>query len=153
MLCDMCGSEGQMYKAIVEGAELTICQKCSKFGRVVHAVKKVEPKKIIPRVIKNVNPEKETMQLIVSDYAEKIKRKRESLGLKQEEFAKKINEKESLVQNIESGHYEPNIELTKKIERFLKIKLIEDYEESSEEQSKVKNDSFTLGDFINVKKK
>ncbi len=149
----MCGSEGKMYKAIVEGAELTVCQNCSKFGRVISVIKQKEPEKITPKAGKSKEPEKEIMQIIVKDYAEKIKKKRENLGLKQKDFAKKINEKESLIQNIESGRYEPSIEIAKKFERFLKIKLIEDYEDTPEPQAKSKTDSFTIGDFIKVKKK
>jgi len=64
-----------------------------------------------------------------------------------------MNEKESLIQKIESGHYEPSILLAKKIGRFLKIKLLEEHEEKHEKQSKSKTDSLTIGDFIKVKGK
>lgn len=152
----MCGSEGKLYKAIIENAELSICQECSKFGRVIGVIKQEVPRKIKSKtgtIHENKEPQTETMQIIVNDYAEKIKKKRENLGLKQKDFAKKINEKESLIQNIESGRYEPSIEIAKKFERFLKIKLIEDYEDTPEPQAKSKTDSFTIGDFIKVKKK
>ena len=150
MLCDMCGSGGKLYEAIVEGAQLNVCDNCKKFGKVLGAVKqKVEEKISRSGKIKESQPE--TIEIIVSDYAEKIRKKRESLGLRQEDFAKKINEKESLIQKIESGHFEPSIELAKKIGRFLGIRLIEDYEEKLEELKKSKTDSFTIGDFINIK--
>ena len=155
MICDMCGSEGKLYKAIIEGAQLNVCQECSKFGKVIGVIKQEAPRKIkskIGTIDENKEPQTETMQIIVSDYAEKIKKKRETLGLKQEEFAKKINEKESLVHNVESGRYEPSIELAKKIERFLKIKLIEDYEEKHETLKGTKTDSFILGNFIKTRK-
>jgi len=73
------------------------------------------------------------------------------LRLKQEEFAKKLNEKESLIQKIESGHFEPSIGLAKKIGRFLKIKLVEEYEEVHEKQVRSKTGSFTIGDIIKIK--
>ena len=152
----MCGSSGKLYKAIVEGAELTVCHDCSKFGRVTGVIKQEVSRKSKPKIdatYENKEPQKEIMQIIVGNYAEKIKRKRESLGLKQEEFAKKINEKESLIQKIESGHFEPSIELAKKIEKFLRIKLIEEHEEKHEKQTKSKTDSFTIGDLIKIKKK
>ena len=153
MKCDMCGSEGKLYKAIIENAELSVCQECSKFGKVIGVIKQEIPKErkkvSIP---KNEEPQTETMQMIVNDYAEKIKKKRESLGLKQEEFAKKIKEKESLIQKIETGHFEPPIELAKKIERFLKIRLVEEYEEKHETLKGTKTDSFTLGNFIKRRK-
>ena len=156
MICDMCGSGGQLYKAIIEGAQLNVCHECSKFGKVINIIKQEVPNKIKPKadgVYGDDEPQKEIMQVIVGDYAAKIKKKREILGLKQEEFAKKINEKESLVQKIESGHFEPSIGLAKKIEDFLKIRLIEDYEERHEKQASSKTDSFTIGDFIKAKGK
>ena len=149
MKCDMCGSIGKLYKTIVEDAQLNICHECSKLGKVIGVIKQDNIKIEVPR---NEYSQPETMQIIVNDYAEKIKRKRESLGLKQEDFAKKINEKESLIQKIESGHFEPSIVLAKKIGNFLKIKLIEDYQEEQEKQTKTKTGSFTIGDFIKIKK-
>ena len=145
----MCGSIGKLYKTIVEDAQLNICHECSKLGKVIGVIKQDNIKIEVPR---NEYSQPETMQIIVNDYAEKIKRKRESLGLKQEDFAKKINEKESLIQKIESGHFEPSIVLAKKIGNFLKIKLIEDYQEEQEKQTKTKTGSFTIGDFIKIKK-
>ncbi len=63
----------------------------------------------------------------------------------------KINEKESLIHQIETGRFEPNIALTRKLEKFLKIKLIEEHEEIHKGKTKIKTDKFTIGDFIKVK--
>ena len=151
MKCDMCGSEGKLYKAIIESAHLNVCHECSKFGKVIGVVKQEDINKATAN--ETTEPQKEIMDLVVEDYAEKIKKKREQLGLKQEELAKKINEKESLIQNIESGHYKPPIGLAKKIQGFLKIKLIEEHEELHERQKATKTDTFTIGDLIKIKKK
>ena len=153
MICDMCGSPGKLYKAVIEGAELIVCHECSKFGKVISIVKEEEAGGIKAAATGKQEPETEKIDIIVSDYAEKIRKKRESLGLKQEEFAKKINEKESLIQKIESGHFEPSIGLAKKIGSFLKIKLIEEHEEVYEHQKAAKLDTFTIGDFIKIKEK
>lgn len=149
----MCGSEGKLYKAIIESAQLNVCHECSKFGKVIGVINQEEIDKVTAKENENVEPQKEIMDIIVEDCAEKIKKKREQLGLKQEELAKKINEKESLIQNIESGHYEPSIGLAKKIQGFLKIKLIEEHEELHERQKATKTDAFTIGDLIKTKKK
>ena len=145
----MCGSEGKLYKTIIEDAQLNVCHECSKFGKVTGIVEQKQANEITSKA----EIQTEVMEIIVEDYAEKIRKKRESLGLKQEEFAKKISEKESLVQKIESGHLEPSIGLAKKIGRFLKIKLTEEHEETHEKQATTKTDSFTIGDFIKIKNK
>jgi putative transcription factor len=146
----MCGSEGKLYKATIEGAHLNVCHECSKFGKVTGVVQQISDK--IAQKAKSKEPETEAMEMVVNDYAERIRKKREHLRLKQEEFAKKMNEKESLIQKIESGHFEPSIALAKKIGNFLRIKLIEEYEEKHEKQAKSKTDSFTIGDFIKIMK-
>ena len=149
MICDMCGSPGKLFRTIVEGTELSVCQECSRFGKVVGVIELTRP---IAKA-KSEEPETEVMELLVEDYAEKIRKKRESLGLNQDEFAKKLNEKESLIQKIESGHFEPSIGLAKKISRILQIKLVEEYEERHEKQPRPKVEGFTLGDFIKIKEK
>jgi len=150
MLCDMCGSEGKLFKAIVEGAEFNVCNECSKFGKVVGVVKQEEQKGIEKRP---KEPEKGIMQIITQNYAKKIREKREQLDLTQKEFAKKINEKESLVQKIESGNFEPSMVIAKKIERFLKVKLIEELEEDHVGIKHTKTEALTIGDLIKSKGK
>jgi len=150
MKCDMCGSEGKLYKAVIEDAELNVCHECSKFGKVTGVIEQEKQNEMTAK--SSDKPETEIMKIIVEDYASKIRKKRESLGLKQEEFAKKISEKESLIQKIESGHFEPSIGLAKKIASFLKIRLVEEYEEKHEKQVQSKTNSFTLGDFIKKNK-
>jgi putative transcription factor len=150
MICDMCGSEGKLFKAVIEDAELKVCDNCSKFGKVISVIQQNKAK--IPPTI-NINPQPEASEILIENYAKKIREKRESLSLKQEEFAKKINEKESLMQKIESGNFEPSIELAKRIGKFLRINLVEEYKEEHENQTKAKADSFTIADFIKVKQK
>ena len=149
MQCDLCGTETEnLFRAIVEGTELNVCKNCAKYGKVIEKkpVRAIEEKKEYAK--KPAEPEKEIIQVIVPDFAQRIKNKRESLGLKQKEFAKKISEKESLIHNLETGSFEPSISLAVKLERFLKIKLIEEYEEKHQEGSKTETDGFTIGDLI-----
>jgi len=151
MQCDLCGAETEnLFRAIVEGTELNVCKDCAKYGKVIE--KKPIKEETKKQLTKTIEPEKEIIQVIVPDFAQRIKKKRESLGLKQKEFAKKISEKESLIHNIETGSFEPSISLAKKLERFLKIKLIEEYEEEHKKGSKTKTGGFTVGDLIKVKK-
>ena len=72
--------------------------------------------------------------------------------MKQEELAKKINEKESRLHKIESGHFTPSLRLARKLEKFLKITLVEQVAEDTSPLEKSKSESLTLGDFIKVRK-
>lgn len=150
MICDMCGDSSRLYKVIVEGAELSLCKDCSKFGKIIAPIHQNEPYSA-KKVIKGQQPE--NIQLLVEDYAEKIKRKREQLGLSQKELAERLNEKESVLQKIESGHFEPPVGTAKKIEKLLSIKIIEEHEERHEDKMpKARTETFTIGDFIKIRK-
>lgn len=152
MNCEMCGSEEKLFKTLIEGTELNVCKKCAKFGKIISEVKIETKEKKPAKIEQETAPEKEVLQIIVPDYGQRIKKAREALGLKQEDFAKKINEKISLIHNIESNRFEPSISLARKLEKFLKITLVEQYEEERDKASKAKSDTFTIGDFIKVKK-
>ena len=153
--CDLCGkSIENLNKAIIEGVELEVCQDCSKFGKVVSPVKRLSPKEQHKQILQRekIEQKEEKIELLVEEYAEIIKKKRESMGLSQKDFANKLNEKESVIHKIETGTFEPPLYLARKLEKLLGIKLIEEHEERHEHLKANKEEGFTLGDFINVKK-
>ena len=154
MGCDLCGSEGSLVRAEVEGSTLTVCNNCASYGKTLGPVRTHQNRaKHKRKVTAPTKPKKDIMELLASDFAQVIKRKREQLGLNQAEFAKKLNEKESIIQKIESSHFEPSLTTARKYERLLHIKLIEDYEESFDAPKKGKSETFTIGDIIKIKKK
>ena len=53
-----------------------------------------------------------------------MRKARELRNLSQEELGLKINEKSSVIRTLESGKLKPTDTLAKKIERFLKIKIL-----------------------------
>ena len=146
MMCNMCGKDTRLVKAIIEGTEMDVCKECAKFGKIVKRVKLVSK----PKKKKEEIPE--VMKRVVSDYAARIKNAREKEGLKQEELAKKLNEKESIISLIEKGKFAPSLKLAEKLEKFFHIKLIEEVEEKSSDKEKLKAAGFTIGDIIKVKK-
>ena len=153
MNCDMCGKDTQLLKAIIEGTELKVCKDCSKFGKVIGKIAEpVKEKK--KKYVEEKEAEPEIVDGIVPDYASKVKNARESMGMKQEELAKKLNEKESVIHKIETGHYEPNLTLARKLEKFLKISLVESYEIEKEKNAKKASPEghLTIGDLIKIKK-
>lgn len=147
--CDMCGKQA-VYRASVEGAELNVCENCVKYGKVIREVKP-EPK--VRFVKKEAKVEPEPIQVIVPNYAELVRQAREKKGLKQKQLAKTISEKESLIHKLETGKYEPSIKIAEKLERFLKIKLIQELDDNIEVPAAKKSEGYTIGDLIKVKKR
>jgi len=153
MQCEMCGSDSILFKTLIEGTELEVCKDCSSHGKVL---KKVPPPLKKKEIIKQrLEPEskREIIQIIVPDYSKIIKNKRENKGLKQEDLAKKIAVKESIISKIESGNIKPSINLARKLELFFKIRLIETFEEKFKKPTKTESTSFTIGDMIKVRKR
>lgn len=153
MQCEMCGSEGELFRTSIEDAILHVCNQCSKYGQVLGPIRALESKKKTQTKMVKPLHQKETIFIIASDYASKIKEKREQLGLTQEEFAKKIRERESLLSKLEIGAIEPSIKLARKLEGFLGIKLVEEYKESVKAVPTKKGKGFTIGDIVKVKKR
>ncbi|MBU2406933.1 MAG: TIGR00270 family protein, partial [Nanoarchaeota archaeon] len=90
---------------------------------------------------------------IVDGYSKIVKEGREKKGLKQEELAKEIAEKESLIHSIESGHIKPSFKTAKKLEVYLNISLIEKYEKKiGKKDVNFKDELITIADLLRAKK-
>ncbi|MBW2988919.1 multiprotein bridging factor aMBF1 [Candidatus Woesearchaeota archaeon] len=152
----MCGKEARLFKADVEGSLLNLCERCSRFGKVISPL--IEPIKVnkkAPSSAAASKTQEKTEELVLSiipDYSSIIKKKREALGISQEDFAKKINEKSSLVHKLETGQLEPPFSLARKVEKALHIRLIAQQELKLEALASPKSGHFTIGDFIKIKR-
>lgn len=147
--CEICGREANLSKARVETTELLVCPPCSSFGRIIEDSIKEE----IPRTRVYSNFE-DTVEIIPSGYGKKIKDARTWMGLNQKEFASKLSEKESVIQNIETESLTITLELAKKIERVCNIKLVTSYNDSDVKINKkinFKDKGLTIGDLIKLK--
>jgi len=160
--CDLCGKPGQLFKVELEGSRIVACESCAKYGKVIHEIKQELPKSTKAakakeqEMVRSAPKAPETIQIIVKEYASKIKNAREKRGIKQEDFAKLVNIKDSLLLHLESGKMEPNMELAKKLEKVLGIKLIDEIvlePEEKKEGLKPHSGPMTLGDLINIKKR
>ena len=146
MQCELCGAEGRLYKVKIEGSIMNVCEKCKRFGTPISTYHKPINYKKKKKTIEKP----EIIEEIVPDYANLIREARESHKMKQDEFARKINEKDSIIHKIETGHFKPSLKLAKKIEKFFGIKLIQEIEDS-DNKVKTSDDTgsgFTIGDFI-----
>lgn len=146
----MCGKDTELFTALIEGSQLRVCENCGKFGKVL---KKVVPK-TTSRPLK-VKQEPVVVEQIVNDYAQRIKDAREKRNLTQKDFAKLMAVKESLLHKMETGHFEPPIDLARRMEKILKITLIEMSEEKAviPQERKEKHMGMTIGDIIEINQK
>jgi len=161
--CEMCGSPivGGSFKVVVEGVTLTVCSRCY---RRLTASKNVLPSKrdtvtVKPKP-KPVKPKPRTSRFIreeyevVEDYAKRVKKAREELGWTHAVLAQKVRESENVIRRIEAGKLIPTIDLARRLERVLKIKLlqptIEPIPESYSEGGELE---LTLGDVANIRRR
>ncbi len=148
MNCDLCGKETELFRALVEGTELTVCNSCSKYGKITGKVIVSFPERKTHE--KPIEAAEEAIENVVSNFGELLKRKREELGLSQSDFAKKIAEKESILQKLEIGGIKPTLDRARELEKLLGLKLVEEVREEPVSQQKSK-DVLTLGDFVKIK--
>jgi len=134
-----------LFKAKVEDTILEVCENCSKYGEVIE-IKPV----IIVRVRRTPVLEEEKDETVMADnYGKKIVEARKKINLTREKFAKKINEKESVIKRVESEEMRPNDKLTEKIEKFFGIKLRAPYE-MKKIGIKPRRGKLTVGDVVEV---
>ncbi len=131
--CELCGREirGVAYKVIVDRAELIVCPSCARGKHVVSVIDFSKPQRrgTYRRMGMRRSRRSELIEEIVDDYATRIREAREKMGLTREVLATMVGEKESTIRRIESGKLQPTIKLARKLEKVLKIKLVETYTE------------------------
>jgi putative transcription factor len=133
---------------LLEGAKLLVCSRCMRSGKIIHRFYEDEPEKEVPQYRTPVQEAEE----VVEDYAKRIKEARQKARLPIAVVAERISEKESYLQAIEGGRLTPTLDVAKKLEKELGIKLIEKGEASAAPSasapSKKKFSEPTLGDML-----
>src|SRR3989338_9973951 len=100
MLCEICGKyilEGKRVN--VEGSNITTCDSCSGYGKIIGEIKRKEKKKKDDKIESKpfeVDFDVDIKEELVDNYHEIIRKARESRNMKQEDLAKMINEPVSL---------------------------------------------------------
>jgi len=168
MQCEMCGEtiRGVPKLVRIEGAELSVCSRCEKFGTEVQQVRRTDiraPAKG-PASRPTPSPAGGTAQVrykrdmfdymegeIVEDYAARIRHAREEKGLSQKDLAMQMKEKEHLIRKIENSDLIPEEGVRKKLEKALDIKLLD--VPATDDEKKVQNKlTPTLGDLTIIRK-
>ena len=152
MHCELCGRETSGLKQVnVEGTMLKVCVDCARFGtesdtksgdplvgsslgenrgraspptssdiaeRLQRRSNRYKPRDVFEGAVKE----------LVEDYHIQIQKARNSMGLSQDDLARKLNERKSVVSKLETKAMWPDDKLVRKLERVLNITLMEDLE-------------------------
>jgi putative transcription factor len=151
--CDMCGiSTDRLSDVVVEGTMLNVCDKCKGYGNSVGVEKPKNSELDESRVPRKIYVE-ESVVFVVEGAGKIIKESRENMGLKQEQLAKMVGLKESMIHKIETSLIKPELSTAKKFERILGISIIEAYSDSSKGVPfNLDDGNLTVGDLIKFKK-
>lgn len=163
MICELCGKEvPETRSTYIEGTQLKLCKDCQKFGDKVKPGAKESPTKVViaSRLeqrerrmrTRDVYKEEETWEL-VEDYNSRIREARSSRGWTIEQLSAKISEKASTVSKVEAGDLKPTDELVGKLEKELKVVLMEKVPLIKPEHKAGGQGAMTIEHFIKKEKK
>lgn len=148
----MCGKESFLITADVEGVDLKVCKVCSKYGEVQSSGSFSKRK---PFFKKKFQRQEGPVYKVVRNYSALIRSAREAKEMSQKDFAKFLNERESVIAKWESGALKPRNDVAKRLEKVLNLTLLEKESKDDSKEVKMKKvkSEFTLGDFIKVRKR
>jgi putative transcription factor len=167
--CEMCGSpiRGKPIEIIIEGAKLLVCESCfrrvserqkassSKATMQIEApVKKEKAGQTEKKLTRKTTSTQKIDYEVIDNYAEVIKRAREKLGWTTQALANRVMESENVIKRIEQGKLRPTIELARKLEKVLGIKLLQPV--TPDEEGIIMEGGraeLTLGDLAKIKEK
>ena len=163
MECEICGKpvpENNPIRAKIEGSVMVVCKECSKLGKVQKAppkpkfVKKNKNKRPTTTRNKVYSRNEEPSEELIEDFSMEVRKAREAKNWSREDLGKKINERVSVINRIETGKMTPDTKLTKKLENILDIKLLEKVDNIDLNQF-ISNSSGerTLGNIMKIKRK
>src|SRR5208283_852257 len=121
LYCDICGKTPVRAQILVEGAKLLACPSCMRSGKVLH---RFDDDERAPAAGGNVMVLEATEE-IVEDFPRIVKIARERIGLPLSVVAERINEKESYLHALEGGRLTPTLEVARKLEKELGVKLVD----------------------------
>lgn len=151
MRCEICGKKvvGRPVRVKIDGSIMQTCNECSKFGKVQKEPRKPVKPRTSPRRVRVREPTYEVSE----EFNTLIRIAREKKGWSREDLAKKIYEKASVINRIESGKMIPDIKLAKKIEKVLNITILDKIEDNPlEDLSQSKMGGTTIGDIAQIKR-
>ncbi len=119
MECEICGKKEAVCFVYLEGAKMNSCSQCARGGKVLHYFESGEES--VPIISQKTRSEEE----IAEGYGKIIKDARTRLGLAIADLGLKIAEKANYLEHVEKEDMLPSIQLARKLEKFLKVRLVE----------------------------
>lgn len=151
LYCDICGKSPVRAQIQIEGAKLLACGACMRGGKVLHrfddtgapAERPISPSSV------------ETTEEITEGFGKIIRQAREKTGLPLAVIAERIREKESYLQALEHERFMPTVEVARKLEKELGVKLVEKSQSVAGPAASGPKSYAppTLADMVEVKKK
>lgn len=138
LVCGRCRNLGKPYEE-----EPTVRRPLNKRVMLPRSVQRKAPE--LPRGMEELD--------IAEDCAGRVRHQRMRIGLSQEELAKRVKEKLSVIQKIETGKMTPDTKLCKELEHELRIKLLVPRKETLDLPKTTAPAEITLGDIIRIKDK
>jgi len=172
MECEVCGRQifGRANKVIIDGAKLLVCFDCSQLKPIQPTFEKPFIKTTKPTLSVSTRRPRSGISsragaspqslisedsILVEGYGKRIRWGRERLNLNHEELSRKIGVRISLLQKLETEKMVPDLNLTKKLENTLRIKLLRQSTKIKldEEMLTKKPINLTLGDIAIQKRR
>ncbi|MCL5009823.1 MAG: helix-turn-helix domain-containing protein [Candidatus Parvarchaeota archaeon] len=121
MNCELCGfTDDKFYRVEIEGAVMTVCSKCSSFGKII---KEVEEHEIEKKPQKSYGFVERSLKM---DYLEILNNAMNEKNMTAEKLAEEIKESPYEIKKILKGKIMPTDAIAKKIESALKVSIYED---------------------------
>ncbi len=173
--CELCGTpirRRDAVRIVLEGAVLLVCPRCASRVRSRKASSQSNPRipstgvkhsmtRQTPRTVSRTSTSRRRISRriiesleVVPDYASRVRSARQRLGWTTRILAEKVGEPESVIKRIEDGRLMPTIDMAMRLEKVLKIKLLQPVVEDEEEISKYTgrvDTELTLGDIANIR--
>ena len=132
MECEVCGRQihGRQHRVVIDGARLLTCTGCAKYATATWQQSnelnqgpkrfkaKSKPARKVPAPLVREDV------VLVEDFGNRIRKGRERLRFSHEELSREIGERVSILQKLEVGKMIPELSLSRKLERVLKITLL-----------------------------
>ncbi|MEM0127923.1 MAG: multiprotein bridging factor aMBF1 [Thermoplasmatales archaeon] len=136
MNCELCGKQtNRLFDVIIDGVHMRVCAECLKYGKEIPKKPEIQHRNIAhltspPPAVHAAHTERqrgadEDVEEPIEDYGKIIKKKREEMGLSQEQLASKLQEKKNLIAKIEREEIKPDKQIARKMEKVMGIKVLE----------------------------